>query len=254
MVNTFGNNIVSAFTGGVPVKEIYNNGVKVWPVDTPTPTPLNNEIWYTTYSGNPITLTDATQFGVNLVSNSYDSTKGVYVLEFDGVLTQTGTDSFKDITDLRSVQLPQTVKNIGLRTFFRSGLQSIIMPSVVTIYGLAFYKCSNLNPILILPSTCKTFTGGGFGACFEYCSTLTDVTLPAVCEYLGPALFRYCSNLSNVTVNATTPPEMGSGHTGTYEQFTGCSSNLIIRVPNSSLQAYKTAPVWSEYSDIIIGY
>ena len=32
MVTTFGNNIVGAYTGGDPVKEIYKNGVLVWPV------------------------------------------------------------------------------------------------------------------------------------------------------------------------------------------------------------------------------
>lgn len=32
MIATFGNNIKSAFTGGVPVKAIYTKGVKVWPI------------------------------------------------------------------------------------------------------------------------------------------------------------------------------------------------------------------------------
>lgn len=37
MVNVFGNNIVNAFTGGNPVKAIYSNGVKVWPIEKPLP-------------------------------------------------------------------------------------------------------------------------------------------------------------------------------------------------------------------------
>lgn len=38
MIATFGKNIKSAFTGGVPVKAIYNNGIKVWPEEGPEKT------------------------------------------------------------------------------------------------------------------------------------------------------------------------------------------------------------------------
>lgn len=37
MVDVFGNNIKSAFTGGQPVNAIYSNGVKVWPIEKPLP-------------------------------------------------------------------------------------------------------------------------------------------------------------------------------------------------------------------------
>ena len=39
MIRVFGNDIKGAYTGGVPVKEIYSYGVKVWP-DEPEPTPV----------------------------------------------------------------------------------------------------------------------------------------------------------------------------------------------------------------------
>lgn len=249
MVFTNGNEIVDAYTNGVQVIEIYSNGMKVWPT---TPSPANDEIFYMTYSGDPITLYDDTGFGVNLVSNTYDSTNGVYVLKFDGTVSKTGKDSFKGISDLRTVYLPLTATVIGFRSFFSSGLDSIEMPSIVTIEGEAFHGCNNLISI-ILPSTCTTLYGVGFGGCFSDCTSLTDVIIPASCVEEGPGTFQGCTNLSNVIVYATTPPLMRSSSiTGNYAEFRNCSPNLQIKVPASSLNAYQTATGWSDYASQIV--
>lgn len=56
-----------------------------------------------------------------------------------------------------------------------------------------------------------------------------------------------------VIVNAVIPPNLyPEQNTGIYNQFENNAPGRKIKVPAKSLQAYKTAPGWSDYADDII--
>ena len=59
---------------------------------------------------------------------------------------------------------------------------------------------------------------------------------------------RMCYNLENVFIRALTPPSISSGI------FAECHENLTIYVPEQSVEEYRSADVWSVYSDRIVGY
>ena len=76
---------------------------------------------------------------------------------------------------------------------------------------------------------------------FNYCDVLSSATLPSTVKKIGNTVF-WTSGVRSVTLLATTPPEI------TYNSFMWSSGNyMTIYVPAESVDAYKAAPVWSEY-------
>ena len=154
MVNTFGNNIINAYTGGVQVKYIYSNGVQVWPTSVP-PTPANNEIFYTSTDETVVipNMSDIPS-GLNIVSNTY--TPGVGgVITFDSDLGSTWYGMFMNAYKLRTIVLPESVTNISMYSFAEcENLESINIPQGVTeIQHYAFRHCHNLQSLTIPAST-----------------------------------------------------------------------------------------------------
>lgn len=160
MVNTFGNNIINAYTGGVQVKYIYSNGVQVWPVSGPTPpgptpTPANNEIFYTS-TDETVVLPNSSGIpsGLNIVSNIY--TPGVGgVITFGGDLGATWNGMFMNAYKLRTIVLPESVTIIKMHSFNGcDNLESLNIPQGVTeIQNYAFDGCLNLQSLTIPAST-----------------------------------------------------------------------------------------------------
>lgn len=81
--------------------------------------------------------------------------------------------------------------------------------------------------------------------CFHDSSALTSITIPESVTSIGNYCFRYCSSLILAIVLPATPPSLG----GSVFDFT--HSSLSIKVPSSSVNAYKTATNWKKYASII---
>ena len=152
MIKTFGSNIVSAFTGGVPVKAIYAYGEKVWP--TSTPSPSNNEIFYTSTDGQVVTpSTTKIPSGLNIVSNTYTPGVGGLIV-FDDDISSVWMYMFSNKQTLRTVVLPDSITIIKEQAFNQcENLISVNIPNGVnTIEREAFRKCG-IHNITIPAST-----------------------------------------------------------------------------------------------------
>lgn len=185
-------------------------------------------------------------------------------------LTETGTGAFAQCSSLKSITIPNNVTIIGTSTFQDcSALESIIIPdNVETIGAYAFQRCSNLKSVTIGNGVTKWGDNYGSGRTFEYCTSLTDVTISEGIKEICPEMFAYCTSLTEITLpasieninifdykssivavycKASTPPSFSRFYSAKLD-------DLKIYVPTSSVNAYKAAKGWSTYADKIVGY
>ena len=183
-------------------------------------------------------------------------------------VTKIGSYAFYNCSSLTSVTIGNSVTSIGEQAFYGcTGELTVncnipnasyydygvfynakftkvtIGNSVTKIGSYAFYECSSLTSVTIGNSV----TSIGERA-FENCSSLTSVTIPDSVTKIGNYAFCNCSKLKDVYCKPKTPP------TGNMSMFANNASGLKIYVPRNSVEAYKSASYWSNYSSNIEGY
>lgn len=117
--------------------------------------------------------------------------------------------------------------------------EAIIGDCVTEIGEHAFYGYSGLTSVSI-PDSVTTI---GI-APFQNCYSLTSVTIPSGVTFIGNQAFVQCTGLTSVTCLATTPPTLD-------QRAFNTGNSCPIYVPSASVNAYKTATVWSGYASRI---
>ena len=115
-----------------------------------------------------------------------------------------------------------------------------MLQGITNIGSGAFFYCTSLASIEI-PNSVTNIENGAF----YYCTSLASITIPNSVTNIGSSAFEGCTSLTSVTVEATNPPALGS------ITFSGTDANLVIYVPEGSVDAYKAASGWSNYARII---
>lgn len=77
---------------------------------------------------------------------------------------------------------------------------------------------------------------------FESAATLTELSLPSCINAIGRYAFKDCNNLSVVTCFAVVPPSLSVG------VFDGVDNSVVVKVPAQSVDLYKNAPGWKEFT------
>ena len=259
IVNPYDGNVF----GGIIISNTYNNGVGVIVFDRPITT-IGEKAFYYRNSLTSVTIPDSvTTIGSSAFSYCYSLTS----VTIPDSVTSIGDWAFYECSSLTSVTIPDSVTTIRGYTFAGcSSLTSVTIPDSVTSIGNdAFQSCSSLTSITIgaglnylnsyLFAGCTSLTSVVipdnitkiYGSAFEGCSALERVEIGAGIKVVSDYAFRYCYILNDISVKAVTPPTITSlsfGDIGTKPTF---------RVPNASVEAYKTAEYWSNYADMIIG-
>lgn len=159
----------------------------------------NNQIWYTTQDGKPLTV-EETSFNQAILSHE-SREDGWHILRFDGPLTHVGSYAFAtpNLSDLR---LPDSVTSLGDRALSDSSLEAFRTPEKLSELGEhVFSKCNKLtrfygkwasadNSSLIMED----------GTIIAYATGLIHgtVTLPDGVVTLADDLFERDSDLSEV--------------------------------------------------------
>ena len=122
--------------------------------------------------------------------------------------------------------------------------------TITSIGEKAFYRCSSLTSITI-PNSVTSIGGLAFGGCLS----LTSVTIPdSVTSIEGQAFFE-CTSLTSVYCKAVTPPAVGDWIFSYYNNgYIPVPIGCTIYVPTESVEAYKAAYGWSDYTSHIVGY
>ena len=142
-------------------------------------------------------------------------------------VTSIGKAAFSVCPLLKSVTLPTSIVTIEDGAFNNSGLlESVEIPEGVKEVGAAFSLCANLKTI-VLPST------------------VTKVHL---------LMINSSNKMEELICKATTPPTFylddDDGSTlrkALKERFFG---KCVLKVPQSSIKAYKSTPGWDMFCDI----
>lgn len=203
------------------------------------------------------------------------------------------TSAFSHCSSLTTAMFP-VCKNIGYRAFYScEALTTISFPLCSYVDESAFYNC-NLseasfpvceyigggafmacrNLISVDFPACSNIAGNAFRACekltvisfpvcesvgyqaFYSCYRLTTVSFP-LCSYIENMAFYYCTRLESVYLLSTSIIRLNAP-----DAFfiTPISNSTVlgyfgsIFVPASLVDAYKSAPNWSYYSDRITAY
>lgn len=149
------------------------------------------------------------------------------------MVTSIANSAFSGCSSLTSVSMP-LVTSIDIWAFANcSSLTSVDMPLVTIIGEGAFSHCSNLTSV-DMPSV-TSISVSAFVGC-----PITNLSLPTTLTSIGNSCFN---ETREITLAATTPAALG---TDAFWQY------AVIRVPESSVDAYRNAAGWSNYKDQIL--
>lgn len=107
-----------------------------------------------------------------------------------------GNLAFEFCTKLTSINIPNTVTEIGEWAFLGTGLTSITIPNSVTkIRKLTFSRCQSLISVTI-PNSVTEIEDEAFASCYK----LPNITIPESVRTIGHSAFMYCDKLTKVTI------------------------------------------------------
>lgn len=150
--------------------------------------------------------------------------------------TSLGTSAFNSCSALTSANLPNVINTSSFEFANCSNLTSVNLPSATSIGEKTFFYCTSLASINI-----SSATSIGKEA-FYNCVALRNIDLPNVTSISGNAF--YGCNMENIYLRSKTMCSC-SGALGFKS-----TTSLTIYVPESLIDSYKTATVWSAYANI----
>ena len=150
-------------------------------------------------------------------------------LELRNGTTAIADTAFYNCTNLTSITIPNTVKEIGKQVFSGcSSLSDVTLPGISLINEKTFENCTSLQTIS-LPEGVNVIGGYAFSGCtsltnivwpstikeikdyaFSHCSSLSSMVLPEGLCYFGSYIFEYCTGLTSITF----PSTLGGGFKG----------------------------------------
>ena len=110
--------------------------------------------------------------------------------------------------------------------------------SVTKIEAQLFKNCSSLTNVTI-PNRVTSIENSAFRGC----SGLTSITIPNSVTSIGNFAFEGCSSLTSIYLFSETPVKINSSTFNNY--------NATLYVPQESIEAYKAADYWKDFTNIV---
>ena len=109
--------------------------------------------------------------------------------------------------------------------------------NVDSIYSRMFYECPTLKSVTmgaaIVSIGAQAFSG---------CRSLGSFTFPSAMKAIGDNAFSGCSSMTSLISLAPTPPTCGNMALDDIDKW-----SCVLKVPESSISAYKAAGGWKEF-------
>lgn len=175
-----------------------------------------------------------------------------------------GQGSLNTCINMTKVSFPNSLTRIGWASFLGcENLQNLVIPdNVTTIEEYAFKNCYNLETVTFGEGVeeigswsfteCTNLKTIKFGnnlqrigsIAFGYDAKLTSIELPASLTSIGEVAFYDCTGLTSIICHAMTPPALGEN------VFHSVDKTIPLYVPTASLNLYRTADQWREFTNI----
>ena len=170
---------------------------------------------------------------------------GLTVVPFGFAQGCTSLESVSDLSKVTSVSYEAFKNTPSLRIHLSLPVCTKILADTANSRTGVFYNSGilSLDAPMLMEIGKDIFSYGSAGA-FQGCANLTLVKLRDVTT-IGINAFYKCPNLSKVVINNSTPPTRSSN------AFASCSSDLAFYVPDSAVEAYKSATNWTSFADRI---
>lgn len=153
-----------------------------------------------------------------------------------------GIQSFADCKELLSIQLPNSVTDIGECAFAGSGLNYITIPSSVIFIRYAAFQNTHLKAITI-PKSVKTIESVAFSGN----DSLTTIYLEDGVGLIYNNAFVSCKNLKDVYCYSEDVP-LTKGD----DIFGGFYQDATLHVPQKAIDNYKNMAAWSrQFKNIV---
>ena len=156
-------------------------------------------------------------------------------------ITRIGEWAFGGCEKATNISIANSVTHIGSVAFDHCiSLESINIPNSVTyIESEAFCFCFSLKEITV-PNSVTVIEGGTFAQC----TAMEKIVIGSGVTSIGSSTFYGCSKLAEITVLAIIPPKANDAFS--YQ----VDLSLPVYVPQESVDAYKTAEDWKEFTNI----
>lgn len=142
--------------------------------------------------------------------------------------------------------IPSSVKKIGNRALANTKLSHIYFPADIEIDVIPEGMCLD-NHFLIDTITFPDKVEIIRRHALAYCENLDAVVIPKRVIRIEGGAFSGCSSLTYIRCDAVEPPEVDES------AFIGINKdNFTVEVPEGSVDAYRSAPGWSEFKRISV--
>ena len=139
--------------------------------------------------------------------------------------------------------IPSYVSAIGEQAASGMDLTSLHIPSNVKVIGSNAFSNNEIDTLDLSEGVEEL----GDSAFRNALPTLSDITIPSTVKSIGSECFGLDINLRIYRMLSTTPPLISSN-----SLYINLKQDYYhIYVPKGCSEAYKTAPVWSDYAEII---
>ena len=203
------------------------------------------------YSGDIVIPSTATYH--NYANDSYTNYPVVSIFDY----------AFKDCVNLNSITIPSSITTIHEGAFERcDGLTRVNITDLEAWCKIIFLEYGNrsTNPLacahhlylngsevtdLIIPNSVTTINW----CAFEGCSGLTSVTIPSTVTDIGLYSFWNCPNLTFIRCLGKIPPTPDECDDIFFDE--SVYQNATLYVPFDFVEAYRNAPVWCKFQNIV---
>ena len=107
-----------------------------------------------------------------------------------------GVNAFWGDAKLKTINLPESITEIGSQAFQGCGIEEIEIPqNIVQLSELIFQGCGSLQRVVLNDGLLRIEPEA-----FNDCKALADVVLPNSLEFIGARAFRSCGALTTITI------------------------------------------------------